>query len=368
MSTVDRYSLKYKRKRIGVSTDTDCKVEENVTKKSNVSIRNRVRKSQRIAQKISFSKFKNTSSTPIMLDFDDSTSKANFKSNTSNIKDSSHIMKGKSLIDDHDSDFLVLVNHIQKTKYVLPNLHILQWLTKKTLLSLEKHMAGSDISKWFIKKRKDKSCDTKENNQKDQGVVHEAENTMDVGHAKAGENVLEIVPYMGEEATNVEENVIGVDSDEEMCNDIIYSENQLYEVSASGNHFIVPVISQYDKPPELTDIDANEDHELQHEASEMESEETISEHYEEHIADVQSEEHIADVQSEHIDKGLTSEKENEHQDKRNAIQYKEVEKITTNEPQDEGLSVKNKEIISEVHINMVFFIVVFYISITGCNI
>ncbi|KAD0592077.1 hypothetical protein E3N88_29131 [Mikania micrantha] len=173
MSTVDRYSLKYKRKRIGVSTDTDCKVEENVTKKSNVSIRNR------------------------------------------------------------------------------------------------------DISKWFIKKRKDKSCDTKENNQKDQGVVHEAENTMDVGHAKAGENVLEIVPYMGEEATNVEEN-----------------------------------------------IDANEDHELQHEASEMDSEETISE-------------------------GLTSEKENEHQDKRNAIQYKEVEKITTNEPQDEGLSVKNKEIISE---------------------
>ncbi|KAD3337499.1 hypothetical protein E3N88_33019 [Mikania micrantha] len=169
MSTVDRYSLKYKRKRIGVSTDTECKVEENVTKKRNVSIRNR------------------------------------------------------------------------------------------------------DISKWFNKKKKDKSCDTKENNQKDEGAVHEAENTMDVGHAKAGENVLEIVPYMGEEATN---------------------------------------------------IYANEDHELQHEASEMESEETISE-------------------------GLTSEKENEHQDKRNAVQYKEVEKITTNELQDEGLSVKNKEIISE---------------------
>ncbi|KAD6453923.1 hypothetical protein E3N88_08629 [Mikania micrantha] len=199
MSTVDRYSLKYKRKRIGVSTDTDCKVEENVTKKSNVSIRNR------------------------------------------------------------------------------------------------------DISKWFIKKRKDKSCDTKENNQKDQGVVHEAENTMDVGHAKAGENVLEIVPYMGEEATNVEEN-----------------------------------------------IDANEDHELQHEASEMESEETISEHYEEHIADVQSEEHIADVQSEHIDKGVTSEKENEHQGEGVSVKNTEISKGVTsekeNEHQGEGVSVKNTEI------------------------
>ncbi|KAL8245085.1 hypothetical protein R6Q59_011343 [Mikania micrantha] len=41
MSTFDRYSLKYKRKQSGVSTDTECKLEENVTKKRNASIRNR---------------------------------------------------------------------------------------------------------------------------------------------------------------------------------------------------------------------------------------------------------------------------------------------------------------------------------------
>ncbi|KAL8238980.1 hypothetical protein R6Q59_015547 [Mikania micrantha] len=35
MSTFDHYSLKYKRKQSGVSTDTECKLEENITKKRN---------------------------------------------------------------------------------------------------------------------------------------------------------------------------------------------------------------------------------------------------------------------------------------------------------------------------------------------
>ncbi|KAL8242090.1 hypothetical protein R6Q59_012392 [Mikania micrantha] len=48
---------------------------------------------------------------------------------------------------------LVLLNDIQKSKNIHSGVHVIRWLTKKTLLNLEKYLIGSDIDK-LLKKQK----------------------------------------------------------------------------------------------------------------------------------------------------------------------------------------------------------------------